>query len=70
MNAQNEDGDTPLHLASKMGRADLVEVLLRSEKVDDTVRNKEGKTAEDVAKTEKVQEVLLGMYCRSFCSAR
>ncbi|KAJ3048123.1 hypothetical protein HK097_010861, partial [Rhizophlyctis rosea] len=60
VNAQNEDGDTPLHLASKMGRADLVEILLRSERVDDTLRNNQGKTAEDVAKTEKVQEMLLG----------
>lgn len=61
LNAKNGDGDTPLHLAAKAGRGDLVEVLLRSDKVDDTLRNKEGKTAEDVAKNEKVGEVLLGM---------
>ncbi|KAJ3033480.1 hypothetical protein HDV00_006321 [Rhizophlyctis rosea] len=59
LNAKNEDGDTPLHLVAKNGRGDLVEVLLKSDRVDDTLRNKDGKTAEDVAKNDKVAEILL-----------
>ncbi|KAJ7770761.1 hypothetical protein B0H16DRAFT_1365216, partial [Mycena metata] len=43
-------GTTPLHLAAALGRADVVDLLLEQEGVDDTLLDREGKSVRDVAR--------------------
>jgi ankyrin repeat protein len=54
INVQNNDGDTPLHIAAKLGRLDVLEVLFKSPVFDETTRNFSGKTAEESSKNEKI----------------
>ncbi|KAJ7150479.1 Oxysterol-binding protein-domain-containing protein [Mycena crocata] len=51
-------GTTALHLAAALGRADIVNVLLEQEGVDDTLCNREGRTARDVARGKDVVRVI------------
>ncbi|TPX66348.1 hypothetical protein SpCBS45565_g04523 [Spizellomyces sp. 'palustris'] len=48
------DGETPLHVAAKLGRADVVEVIFKIKGLDDTIRDADGRTAEEVAKSERI----------------
>ena len=45
MNAKNKDRETALILASRYGRAYVVELLLRHEGIDVNVRSRNGNTA-------------------------
>ncbi|KAJ6546618.1 Oxysterol-binding protein-domain-containing protein [Mycena sp. CBHHK59/15] len=51
-------GTTALHLASALGRADIVNLLLDQESVDDTLRDREGRSARDVARGKDVVRVI------------
>lgn len=51
-------GTTPLHLAASIGRADVVNLLLEQEGIDDTLRDAHGRTCKDVARGKEVQKVL------------
>ncbi|KAI9297005.1 hypothetical protein K502DRAFT_323508 [Neoconidiobolus thromboides FSU 785] len=59
INQQDVDGNTPLHLASKGGRRDVIELLLRFEEMDDTIVNFAGHTAFDLAKNEHVKNYFI-----------
>ena len=49
VNARDQDGNTPLHVASKLGRSSIVKLLLEQEGISDAVSNYNGQTAIDVA---------------------
>lgn len=51
-NQTNDAGQSPLHLAAKAGHADVVDVLVGA-RADVAARDKDGNTAEDVAKKER-----------------
>ena len=57
INGQDRDGNTPLHLASMLGRASLIKVLL-VHKVDSTILNYQSRTALDLARTPEVFQLL------------
>jgi ankyrin repeat protein len=48
VNAVDADGDTPLHDAAKFGHDAVVDALLKAG-ADKAIRNKEGKSATDLA---------------------
>lgn len=60
INSQNSDGDTPVHIAAKLGRLDSVEMLFKCPLIDETTRNYQSLTAEDIAKDDKVVLFLRG----------
>ncbi|KAJ3508300.1 hypothetical protein NLJ89_g5839 [Agrocybe chaxingu] len=47
-------GTTPLHLAASLGRLDIVNLLLEQENIDDSLRDANGKTCRDVARSKDV----------------
>ena len=47
-NAQNKFGDTPLHWSARWGEMECVKLLLSHPDIDVTIKNYDGKTAEDV----------------------
>jgi ankyrin repeat protein len=53
----SEDGDTPLHLAVRQGKLDVVDVLLHHPAVNRLAANKKGKTARDLAETEQMADL-------------
>jgi oxysterol-binding protein 1 len=53
-------GTTALHLAASLGRADVVNLLLEQESIDDTLRDSNGKTCIDVARGKDVLSVING----------
>jgi hypothetical protein len=53
-------GTTALHLAASLGRADVVNLLLEQEDIDDTLRDSNGKTCIDVARGKDVLSVING----------
>ena len=53
-------GTTALHLAASLGRADVVNLLLDQEGIDDTLRDSNGKTCIDVARGKDVLSVING----------
>ena len=53
-------GTTALHLAASLGRADVVNLLLEQEGIDDTLRDSNGKTCVDVARGKDVLAVING----------
>lgn len=57
-NARDNHGSTALHLASSMGRLDVVKLLLAKEVVNDGILDHKGKTPLDVASTAEVRVVL------------
>lgn len=42
-----QDGSTPLHVATKLNRADIVEFLLSLKDINDTIKDNDGLTAVD-----------------------
>ncbi|RKP20515.1 hypothetical protein ROZALSC1DRAFT_27992, partial [Rozella allomycis CSF55] len=58
LNSVDMHGNTPLHKASQAGRHDVVDVLMKSDAIHDFVKNNEGKTAFDVAKTRETLTTL------------
>jgi ankyrin repeat protein len=50
LNARDQNGDTPLHLASKMGLRDIVEMLLQLGAEEDT-ENNQGQMAIDMVRS-------------------
>jgi oxysterol-binding protein 1 len=54
-------GTTPLHLAASIGRADIVNLLLDQEGIDDSLRDKDGRTCKEVAKGKAVVKIIEGM---------
>lgn len=63
INIQSSDGSTALHVAAKLGRHDIVESILAMEDVDDTIRDINGMTAAEVAKSRQI--VSLFEYARN-----
>lgn len=55
-------GTTALHLAASIGRADVVNLLLEQEGIDDTLRDAHGRTCKDVARGKEVQKVIRGVF--------
>lgn len=53
-------GTTPLHLAASLGRADVVNLLLEQEGIDDSLRDRLGKTCRDVARGKEVTRTIDG----------
>ncbi|KAL2911287.1 hypothetical protein HK105_209244 [Polyrhizophydium stewartii] len=69
INARNSpDRETPLHIAARLGRADVVALLFRVPNVDDTLRAASGRTAEELAKSDRVAEVFAA-HRQSFCDS-
>ena len=60
INAQSEaDGSTPLHLAARLGKHELLEALLGAEdSIDYLLRDHEGRLAIDVAKNKQVANLI------------
>ena len=57
LNIQSESGNTPLHVASMMNNIQIVQLLL-DHGADITIKNNEGKTAEDKAKSALIKNLL------------
>ena len=57
VNCQNIDGSTALHVASRLGRQEIVELLLCQENIDDTIRDKDGKTPLEIAKGRQIASI-------------
>jgi ankyrin repeat protein len=49
INTTDQDGNTPLHVASKLGRSSIVKLLLEQDGISDAIPNYNGQTAIDVA---------------------
>ncbi|KAF9540781.1 hypothetical protein EC957_003754 [Mortierella hygrophila] len=58
LNARDHHGSTALHIASSMGRLDVVKLLLSKDEVNDGITDHKGKSAIDVASTAEVRVVL------------
>ncbi|KAF9107967.1 hypothetical protein BGX27_008533 [Mortierella sp. AM989] len=58
LNARDNHGSTALHIASSMGRLDVVKLLLSKDDVNDGVLDHRGKSAFDVASTAEIRVVL------------
>jgi ankyrin repeat protein len=58
LNCQNADGNTPLHLAARLGRQEMVDCILSHPSVDDTLLNKDGKTGLDLSKTRQISSTI------------
>ncbi|KAJ5109781.1 ATP12 ATPase F1F0-assembly protein [Penicillium argentinense] len=58
INAQDREGNTPLHLAAQMGRVSLVRELLSRSSVNDAIVNYRGQTPLDVARTPEIFQQL------------
>ena len=57
INIKNSDSETPLHIASRLSRHELVERLFQIPDIDDTIRNRLGKTAEELAQSDRMVDV-------------
>ena len=58
VNARDRDGNTPLHLASMLGRPTTVHLLLEQPETVDSLMNYQGKSALDLAKTPDIFQQL------------
>jgi len=58
VNARDKDGNTPLHLASMLGRSTTVRLLLEQPITNDTLVNYQGKSALDLARTPDIFQQL------------
>lgn len=58
LNAQDREGNTPIHIAAQLGRAQIVRQLLEHPDVNDSVANYQGQTPLDVARTPDIFQQL------------
>ena len=58
LNARDKDGNTPLHLASMLGRPTIVRLLLEQLSINESMVNYQGKSALDVARTPDIFQQL------------
>lgn len=58
VNARDRDGNTPLHLASMLGRPTTVRLLLEQLETNDSLANYQGKSALDLARTPEIFQQL------------
>lgn len=58
INAKDKDGNTPLHLASKLGRPSVVRMLLQQPGINDALANYKGETPLEVAKSPEIFQQL------------
>ena len=58
INGKDKEGNTPLHLASNLGRAPVVKLLLDQKDINDTLTNYQGRKALDLAKSPEVFQQL------------
>lgn len=70
-NAQNvnNDGSTPLHLAVRLCRQDIIEFLLSLEEIDDTIKDFSGKTSLDYCTNKQIKNLFecnLKLYTQHF----
>jgi len=56
INKQNHIGDIPLHKASFRGFDDIVQLLIKNGS-DSTIKNKDGKTAMDLARSTEMKQL-------------
>jgi Ankyrin repeats (many copies) len=50
------DGQTPLHMAAKLGRVRIVEALFKVEGADDTILDCEGKSPHELAHSMRMKD--------------
>jgi len=58
LNARDVTGSTPLHLACSLGRTDIVAALLAQPEIDDMIKDEEGKTCLERAKSGDVARLI------------
>ncbi len=58
VNARDRDGNTPLHLASQLGRPTTVRLLLEQRDINDSLLNYQGQSALDIARTPDIFQQL------------
>jgi oxysterol-binding protein 1 len=58
INSRDREGNTPLHLAAKLGRPSVVRMLLEQQGINDAIANYQGQTAPDVAKSPEIFQQL------------
>jgi ankyrin repeat protein len=58
-NAQNEHGQTPLHIAAQEGKYECIRILLTAANIDRTRTNLAGKTPADIAKNNEIKKLLV-----------
>jgi len=56
LNITNESGDTPLHIASRWGYGNLVEILIKHD-ASDAIKNKEGKSPSQCAHNSRIYKL-------------
>lgn len=54
VNMLNSEGNTALHIAAKLNRHDLVDILLNHPEIDDTIKNNSGKTPMQLTRAKNV----------------
>ncbi|RKP27661.1 ankyrin repeat-containing domain protein, partial [Syncephalis pseudoplumigaleata] len=59
VNQRDVEGNTPLHLAAKAGRADVVRELLERKDVDISLRNDEDQMAVDIARGADIVDMIV-----------
>lgn len=58
INARDRDGNTPLHIASMLGRVPVVRLLLEHNAINDSIANYQGRTPLDLARNPEVFQQL------------
>ncbi|TIB77885.1 hypothetical protein E3Q23_01066 [Wallemia mellicola] len=57
-NEVDQDGNTALHIAASINRADVVELLLQNDAINDSVRNNNARTAFEICKSESCASII------------
>ncbi|KAI8448996.1 hypothetical protein BY996DRAFT_4533857, partial [Phakopsora pachyrhizi] len=58
LNSQDRTGQTPLHLACSMGRADVVNLFLGQAQLDNSTKDVEDRTCLEACKTSEVARLI------------